>query len=412
MECESSRTCKCPRLRRSLSFRRSWRKRILGVVVGLLLGIALAEIGTRLLFPPPHGPFAHNPIIREQSNDVDLFERDEELGHRLSDGRLIGVYEKRLITAEEISQDPRRKGRLFVLNLGDSSTSGWNSDVVVENARRQEEGLPLHSPFQTYETYSDVLARSDRLYVVNAGVPGFTSLQGRKYLERLLREFQELGVGVHVVTIYFGNNDSAWNGNIGDGYLLPSETFHLQLLRVLDQASNSWRVIPRVGDAEYARHLVAMIEQCREHGIDPLLIEPIIPSYWVPGLRANGLEERIEEKNEGLRGTEALAQLKIARGLFEDGRRLVEYGDLEGAAEKFSAARERDFVVPRIKESHIETLHNVAKQDGVPLVSVGDAIPVDDREYFLDYCHPVEPANELVAAGILDEIDRLWARRR
>lgn len=374
------------------------------VVVGVGLGLVSGEIITRDLLPSPNGPFAHNPIIRKQAEEADLFEHDAALGHRLREGRFIGTYAHGLIAARDIARDPRRKGKLLLLNLGDSSTSGWDSNVVAENAQRREEGKPLLSPFQTYRTYSDILAESPLLYIVNAGVPGFTSSQGKKYLARLLVNFHRLGIRIDFVTIYFGNNDSAWNGNLRDKYVLPGEGFQLELLRLVDQASGPFRVVPRVGENRYAKNIAEMVRMCRRAGVDPVLVEPVIPKYWMPGLRAHQLQEESDRLMALLKGTRVLGQLEDAQRIFLEGRRAAVGGDLRTAASKFVLAQERDFVVPRIKQPHVLTLRAVARVEQVPIVEVGDQIPLDDRQYFLDYCHPIEPANELLAEGILRAI--------
>src|SRR5260221_11300094 len=135
--------------------------------------LILCEVTARAVFERGEGPFSHNPIIQKQAEQVDLFEPDPILGHRLRGGGFVGVYQPGLVSLEQIVSDERRVGKVFVLNLGDSSTSGWDSNVVVGNAHRHQRGERLKSPFQDYQTYSDLLANDPSLYVVNAGVPGF-----------------------------------------------------------------------------------------------------------------------------------------------------------------------------------------------------------------------------------------------
>jgi len=382
------------------------------VLLGTLLGLMAAEFGSRILLGDRGGPFAHNPVIRKQADNVDLFEPDEELGHRLKGGTFIGVYRRGLVTASQIAADPTRRGKLFVLNLGDSSTSGWDSNVVVENGNRHRQGMPLKSPFQTYKTYSALLAESDRLYVVNAGVPGYTSLQGARYLRRLLQEFHRRGVKIDVVTVYFGNNDSAWNGNLQDSYVL-ADSFRPQLIHLIDQAMSRFRLIPRVKPANYADYLRDIITECRENGTEVILIEPVVPLRWRPGLRAEGLQDEEAEQHSTLAGTKVLEWLLKGREYFREGEDRFKAGDNREARELLEKAREVDYVVPRIKYVHRQVLHKVAQEEGVPLVSVGQEIPLDDSKYFLDYCHPIEPANRMIAEGILTVLrDLSWSRRR
>src|SRR5262245_4537767 len=90
-------------------------------------------------------PFADNPITAAQSNDQ-IFAVDKYLGFKLNpyfrkldgddvdDNKTyhIGVHNKKLQTLDEIidSLDSNRK---IVLNVGDSSTTGWDSDIITLN---------------------------------------------------------------------------------------------------------------------------------------------------------------------------------------------------------------------------------------------------------------------------------------
>lgn len=387
----------------------SWRQKIVLMVCGTVFAIGVCEILVRFLLPSPHDSFAHNPVIKQQSNSVDLFEADNELGHRLTGGGLIGVYAEGLVSFDAIASDPRRKGRTVVLNLGDSSTSGWASDVAAGNTQRMKRGERLLSPFQNYKTYADVLAEDSRLYVINAGIPGFTSLQGVQYLKRLLTKFDQLGVSIDAVTVYFGNNDSAWNGNIEDKYLLPNGGFQLQLLRVFDQATASRRVIPRVAPSDYVKSLREIVLTCRKMSLKVILVEPVVPYVWQPGLRARIDDDQVQRQLEDevlkhladWKGTKVGDLLAHARDMYQQGLAALANGDPQESRRLFETAREEDYLVPRIKEKHALALRAFAAQENVPLISVQDQIPADDRTYFRDYCHPVEPANRLIAEALL-----------
>ena len=99
-----------------------------------------------------------------------------------SEGKLIG--KNSFVPLQEIVKAAKSHGGKIVLNLGDSSTSGWNSDMVAAGGG---------TPFFTYKTYSDILSEKG-LFVINAGVPGYTSLQGKFYLKRLLSTFEKEGI--------------------------------------------------------------------------------------------------------------------------------------------------------------------------------------------------------------------------
>lgn len=382
--------------------------------LGLLAGVALAEILARSFLVVPASPFAHNPVIQRQATQVDLFEPDPELGHRLVGGRLVGVYTHGLVSVEDIAADWRRRRRRVVVNLGDSSTSGWDSNVVVGNAVRIRRGESIKSPFQNYRTYSDLMAERPDLYVVNAGIPGFTSIQGARFLPRLLADFGRLGVGVDAVTIYFGNNDSAWNGNIQDRYVLPAAVGgpRFQVLRLLDQATSSLRVVTRVTPADVERNLRLLLRSCRDAGVEALLVEPVVPRHWSPGLRAATLEDETDRHLDALGGSQVGHRLRKAQRLYADGLSALASGQARTARLALEAAREDDFLVPRIKAEHVRALRAVAQVEGVPLVSVASRIPLDDAAYFLDYCHPLEPANRLLAEEIVTTLEEQTGLRR
>src|SRR3989344_4395017 len=147
--------------------------------------------------------FSDNPFMIGYDNRI--FERDEELGFRFPGGNLVG--DRDFISLDSVRQEVKcRTGYPVILNIGDSSTSGWDANKLSKGSQEAS------APFFTYSTYSDIL-RANPLFqnTINAGVPGYTSLQGRKYLERLLRQFAKTGLKVDTVTLYFGNNDGTYN---------------------------------------------------------------------------------------------------------------------------------------------------------------------------------------------------------
>jgi len=375
--------------------------------------------------------FGHNPVIAKQVDDHNFFP-DPSLGHRLTPAfadifnddydkekvevarkeeivlpsSFIGVYADEIQTIDEVvaSLDLDKP---VVLNLGDSSTSGWDSDVVTRNnkARRlakiQRHEPEYENPFFQYETYSDLLAEQG-FSVINTGTPGYTTYQGKLYIERLLNEFEERNVEVDYVTIYFGNNDSVWNGNFEESYFF-SEGIEKRLGFLRASLTNRFSVIPKVSVEDYKQNLRKIIETVMEHNTEPILIRPVIPSYWHPGLRAEGREAEVWKLMYEHNDQRAFRDLERAISVYEDASLLYDASteaNREQAQDLFAQAQELDYIVPRIKPEYVEALQEVAVEMGISLVDVQDDIPVDDRDYFVDYCHPIEPANLLIAEGI------------
>lgn len=346
------------------------------------------------------GPFAYNEIIAKQTQDVTLFEPDAELGHRLKGEAFVNAYGPGLVTLDDIANDARRAGRRVVLNVGDSSTSGWNSNVVVANAERRARGLSPESPLGTYRTYSDILAADSRLYVINAGVPGYTSLQLAGYLQRLFRVFHDADIHIDWTTIYVGNNDCTWNGNWEDKYLLPNGP-SLRTPGLWWHALDRWVVRARVGLADFRVNLERAIDACRAHGAIPIIIEPVVPLYWPPGLRARGLERDLcSALAISADGPKAIANLREATSRFA----AAVSGQPAMARAELEFARELDAIVPRIKEPYREALRDLSGREGVYIVRLQEKLPIQDQAYFIDYCHPTEPANALIANALLEVI--------
>jgi len=152
-----------------------------------------------------------------------------------------------------------------------------SQDIAVANGKQAIRILILGDScsFLGRRLYADVL--HDKLSsdfpetpfeIINASVPGYTSFQGRKILERML-EYQP-----HYACIYFG-----WN----DHWILPSgysDQFHYDLIhsmKLVQLAKILWARVMDVRDYrvpldDYQDNLAAMVEQLRANGVVPILI--------------------------------------------------------------------------------------------------------------------------------------------
>jgi lysophospholipase L1-like esterase len=382
-------------------------KNLLLIILTIAFVLFLSEILVRVFYPPPVDLFAHNPVLQKQASGTIVFEPDSTLGHRLKDGCFVDCYEIGFNCISDIQEDLEKNDRLVVLNIGDSSTSGWDSGVVKENAERKKNGQSLLSPFYNYKTYSDFQAEDERLYVINAGVPGYSSFQGAIYLKQLLNDFKKAGIHIDVVTIYFGNNDCTWNNNKTDEYLLSRSPFKIRLKRFINSASNLFKVTERVSLSDFRNNLNSMIKTCKQNDVEVILIEPVIPKTWPPGLRAQATKEEVEAFVTLSEKIQVGKKFLKARKNYEEGMLELRKGNHIIAAEYLERAQQFDYLVPRIKKSYLQAIQKVSHANDVKLISVGSKIPINDGEYFVDYCHPDESANILIANELISSLIEL-----
>ena len=233
-------------------------------------------------------------------------------------------------------------------------------------------------------------------------MPGYTSLIGKTQLGILLIDLKSRNVRVDYVTIYFGNNDSASNGNNQDKYRFPNSGFHVEVFHFVETTLlRRLQNMGRVSVADYSSNIQEMIDMCRAYGVNPILIRPIIPKYWHPGLRASGQETEVWKAMYSGKGSKLIRDLEKAIGLYERARGLLEHGSEQEARELLIQVQDMDYMIPRIKPGYVHALEKIARKNHIPLVDVQNEIPLDDRTYFKDYCHPIEPVNQLITREIL-----------
>ena len=308
-------------------------------------------------------PFCGNPFMVGYGGD--LFEADPVLGHRLLLRMLVG--HRRLVT---LAAALRRaaKAESVVLCLGDSSTSGWDGNVFSPGAAQY-----LSSPFFRYPTYAGLLEEMTTTTVMNAGVPGYSSHQGLLYVELLLERCRQHGIAPLAVPIYFGNNDATYGQQDHPG---------------CSYDNTKPDRFERVSVEDYGRYLSEMCEIVCAYGSRPILIVPLVNERWPPGLRSTLFPGERDKAIASLKETRVRQMLLEAMRRWERG--------------EWVAALELDLVLPRIKGRYLDALFKVSRDLDVPVIDVRDQII--GEEWFLDYCHPLEPANHLIANGIAREV--------
>ena len=161
-----------------------------------------------------------------------------------------------------------------VLFMGDSITFGfWNSDAHTYPAIAQH--------------LLNAVCPSEQLQVVNAGVPGYDSLQGRTYLEKLLPRLTP-----DIVVLAFGMNDQHLKGMSRADVLRrfrwtsgPVQVCsHLALFRTarriiagrLGSDDGDESRVRQVSSADFRAHLSSMIADCTSQGARVILGDTLI----------------------------------------------------------------------------------------------------------------------------------------
>jgi len=275
------------------------------------------------------------------------------------------------------------KGNL-VLHFGDSSTWGW--------------GLPNRS-------WAYPLALEKQLpkgaHSINLGIPGYSSLQGLRYMQEILPKYRER---ILAVTIYFGNNDSTENGSadvekVGKklgGFVRVGR--HLPLFRIVQDGvarivQNNNRA-PRVNPGEYEKNLEQMIGLAQSYGIQVILIEPPRHLSWQPAYLTYTKSLRSQIGNAWVKGEIAVACDEYAKGL-----ELV-YQQKDECEISLTNALDHDWVVPRIKTEWLSKLRSLKYSTGVAYVATLPAWTSAEEYAFVDYCHPSSHLHAQIAEEI------------
>ncbi len=336
-----------------------------------------------------------NPVIAAQVLESP-FVPDSYLGHTMPPGKDF-IGDSDFVSFDQIVSIMNSSKKKLVLNIGDSSTSGWDSNIVTKNRLRLTNSEPLLPAFFQYKTYSDFLRQilGKEYFVVNAGVPAHTSLQGLRRLRLLLNKLASHNIVVDWVTSYFGNNDSVWDHNREDKDWVGKRASFLRDCFASFFSKKQSKIVSRVSEQDYKKNLKDIVRLCESYATSLIFIEPLTPLYWKPGTRVLG-EDLQRNKYPGS---------DVVYQLLDEGRLLWAHAIAEESFSplKLSAleeVREKDYIVPRIKSGHLRSLHDVVLDCEVPFVQVKLDRSVDDIRYFIDYCHPIDGANEFIAEGV------------
>jgi lysophospholipase L1-like esterase len=157
-----------------------------------------------------------------------------------------------------------------IVTLGDSTTFGW--------AVSEQEAYPVRLEQVLRE-------RGHEVEVINAGIPGYTSYQALRFLERDLLDY-----GPDVVTLCFGWNE-LWPARGQSDLTQAVSGWKVELENVLDHShlyrllrrgyvalrtdlgtQRTAQTVPRVSPQQYRQVLDRLAELCKRHGVELVLL--------------------------------------------------------------------------------------------------------------------------------------------
>ena len=307
------------------------------------------------------------------------------------------------ISLDEAAETARNSGKRIILNIGDSSTAGWDSRVGLENKKRRANELPLILPLFQYSTYSELLRDKvgNELVVLNAGIPGHTTLQGLRRNRMLLSALKARGVSPDYVSFYFGDNDSQWENNVEDKYRLRSHLPRfLDMKRVKSRKPDTQRIHLRTSLPDFEANMRTMVRDARHFGAAPILILPQTPIYWKPANRY--VSDNFVIQDDAHAGHLVTAALAKATQLWEQAK------DTAWSTKKdhdLRMARELDFLVPRVKAAYRRTLESLSRDMDLPLIDITVPREQNDANLFVDYCHPINQAGSMIIDQLIEAIE-------
>ncbi len=406
---------------------RSIQKKLIAGSFGVLVALILAEGGVRLLSRITRQEATTRYFVTDGGFSVPINQADPWLMWRT---RPLAVFRgihinSRGFRGKEFGA-AKESGTYRVVAMGDSCTLGV--------------GVPEE------ETYSVALerllagreGRYKRYEVINAGVAGYSSLQGLRYLQRDILKYKP-----DLITLYFGLNDYVYASPLRDRDRSAQNLWmtrfdallsHSQLYKALRTRAQVWlarrnEVPPprRVDLAEFQSNLGSIISVARESGCAVLLLNlplrPEIPLVVnpIPVIKGGALVEWLRPAYIGgsdyyVKGSfigptkyleDAVARYpEWAMAHYLLAKRYQEEGNAARAGKEFQRARETDQDRKTVADYN-EAIGGIAKQYGVPLVDLVQAFRNSAPPgLFLDERHPSAAGHRIIARSILDVMDR------
>lgn len=414
--------------------------------VGFLLALAMLEGGARIIerarntLHPGQNPFV------DLRNSAPLFEPAEENGQQ--------VYRRsshhRLVLGNQsfLQIKPSNGYRVFI--VGGSAAAGWPYEIGEYNtAEFLRKKLSKLFPDRSVEVivaaggtygshrvkslFDEIVKYQPDLVVIYSGNNEF--LENFVYQRQLpavpwkYSALARLGYDV-----YSGLNSFKPSYSV-DNYTLADQTSN----RIAFAFGKSSQYRKDVGQfqevlAHYRYNIESMVSSCLEQQVDVMLLNvPVNLKDWIPnasqhtaGISGSSLASWQKSFREGVLHLErgdydkAAEFLKSAAAIDDEhaethyylGVALHRLGDLKGAKASYLRALERDAYPFRALPQFQDTLHDIAKRHGVPLIDIVGALErkaadgIIGLDVLLDYVHPTEESMETIAHAVVDAMER------
>lgn len=302
-------------------------------VLSLLLFLTLVELVVRALDVDTF--FQNRFFVLNRALDYpDVFQKDRELFWRLRASQVVTskFFEGKTCRINSLglrgAEVSKVKTKRRVLALGNSCTFGWGVSYQ-----------------DTYTQHVNALL-GDAFEVINAGIPGYSSFQGKRFFEREL-----IYLHPDIVLILFAWNDhwAAANQIADKDQEFPPQAviacqnilsrFHFYrlvkklLLAAIEKEPDSLfdrqALVYRVGLEDFRKYLQEICRFACSNGATPILLTSPIPSlttYYPPGSRSpmHRYHEKYNQVIRDLSTSDGIDLVDLARefdrfdGLYDD----------------------------------------------------------------------------------------------
>lgn len=312
--------------------------------------ILLMEGGSRLIFTQND----INPIFNDQSlrtKDRPFVEKHKSRGFALKNGFKNNIYSVNSVGFRGEDFPRNMDEKYVILTLGESTTFGWGVNDK-----------------QTYPYYLNSYFKDEKVYVINGGVPSYTSSQVLVYLKEIIND-RKLKPNLILINILW--ND-IWYSSIKNWHpdiliyqkppiWLSFLTKHSKLVHTLVMGAGNEQLTDVFNDKammEYGKNIEDMVNICEENDIKLAFIQAPFDADHMP-------DEGVNEFH-----------IHYTKAFFIDTAR-----------------------------QYIEKMEAITKNYKIKVIEHGlDINELDQKSLFLDTLHPTAQGNSLMAGYIYKQL--------